>query len=97
MISNQILGSSPMWSRALCYRRFVPFFMRSGSTLSNEVSTSQNKSASQRKSDSKYLASDMYNYTVFSHYDIEASMTKYRLTQPSSHAPLKPEPSPQKK
>ncbi|CAF2092992.1 unnamed protein product [Rotaria magnacalcarata] len=92
MISNQILGSSPMWSRALCYRRFVPFLMRSGSTLSNEVSTSQNKSASQRKSDSKYLASDMYNYTVFSHYDIEASMTKYRLTQPSSHAPLKPEP-----
>jgi hypothetical protein len=39
----------------------------------------------------------MYDYTAFSYYDIEVSMTKYRLPQPSSYAPSKPEPAPQKK
>jgi hypothetical protein len=52
------------------------------------------KSTNKKKSASEYLADDMYNYTTFSYYDIELSMTKYRLPQPS---PSKPEPVPQKK
>lgn len=40
----------------------------------------------------------MYDYTTFSYYDIEASMTKFRLPQPSAYASLKPpESAPQKK
>ena len=39
----------------------------------------------------------MYDYTTFSYYDIETAMTKYRLPQPTSHGPLKPEAAPQKK
>jgi hypothetical protein len=40
----------------------------------------------------------MYNYTPFSYYDMEISMTKYRLPQPSPDTPFKsPEPVPQKK
>jgi hypothetical protein len=50
------------------------------------------------KSGSEYLAADMYNYTTFSYYDIETSMTSFRLPQPSPYVSLKPpEPVPQKK
>ncbi|CAF2442734.1 unnamed protein product [Rotaria sp. Silwood2] len=90
MISKQIFRSSSTLSR-ICYNRFVPVFTRSASTSTKEISSSQ------RQSDGKYYAADMYNYTEFSYYDIEASMTKFRLPQPSSHASFKPEPNPQKK
>jgi hypothetical protein len=55
------------------------------------------KSTNKGKSGSEYLAADMYDYTPFSHYDIETTMTKYRLPQPSSFDPLKPDPPPPKK
>ncbi|CAF2442714.1 unnamed protein product [Rotaria sp. Silwood2] len=96
MISKQIFRSSSTLSR-ICYNRFVPVFTRSASTSTKEISSSQNKSPNKGQSDGKYYAADMYNYTEFSYYDIEASMTKFRLPQPSSHASFKPEPNPQKK
>ncbi|CAF4533359.1 unnamed protein product [Rotaria sp. Silwood1] len=92
MISNQIFRSSSMLSRIYFYR-FVPVLIRSASISTNETSSSQNKSPSKGQTDVKYYAADMYNYTTFSYYDIESSMTKYRLPQPSS----KPETNPQKK
>ncbi len=55
------------------------------------------KKSSTGKSSSEYLADDMYDYTTYSYYDIETTITKYRLPQPSPYAPLKPEPAPQKK
>jgi hypothetical protein len=69
---------------------------------SNDVSffvTDKSKSkGSSGKSASEYLAADMYDYTTFSYYDMETSMTSFRLPQPSPNAPSKPpEPAPQKK
>jgi hypothetical protein len=46
---------------------------------------------------SEYLAADMYDYTIFSHYDIEATITAYRLPQPSAFEALKPDPPAPKK
>lgn len=51
----------------------------------------------EKKTSSEYLAADLYSYHVFSHYDIEVSMQKYRLPQPSASAPLKAEAPAQKK
>ena len=63
--------------------------------FSSDKSTNNNRSGN---SGSEYLAADMYDYDAFSYYEIETTMTKYRLPQPSSYAPLKPpEPAPQKK
>ena len=61
--------------------------------------TDKSKSkGSSGKSAAEYLADDMYDYNIYSYYDIEASMTSFRLPQPSSYASLKPpEPAPQKK
>ncbi|CAF1110603.1 unnamed protein product [Adineta ricciae] len=95
MISNQILRSS-----SSMMTRFIPLSTRFGSTLSKQASSNQDKSANKSglgKSSSEYLADDMYNYTTFSYYDIEASMTSYRLPQPNPHTPLKTDPAPQKK
>ncbi|CAF0981248.1 unnamed protein product [Rotaria sordida] len=96
MISNKIFRSSSILSR-IYYHQFVPVLSRSGSISTKESSSSQNKSPSKEHSDVKYYAADMYNYTIFSYYDIETSMTKYRLPQPSSYVPFKPESNPQKK
>jgi hypothetical protein len=58
--------------------------------------TSANK-GSTGKPASEYLAADMYDYTPYSYYEMEESITKYRLPQPTSHPPSKPEAAPQKK
>ncbi|CAF0811237.1 unnamed protein product [Didymodactylos carnosus] len=42
-------------------------------------------------------AADMYNYNEYSYYDIELSMEKYRLKQPSAFDKLIPDPPPPKK
>ncbi|CAF0863923.1 unnamed protein product [Didymodactylos carnosus] len=43
---------------------------------------------------SEYLAADMYDYNLYSHYDLETSMSKYRLKQPSAFDKLIPDPPP---
>ncbi|UJR23932.1 hypothetical protein I4U23_026904 [Adineta vaga] len=78
----------------------LPLLTRFGSTLSKQASSNQDKSAKKNnpgKSSSEYLADDMYNYTTFSYYDIEATMTNYRLPQPSPYTPFKTDPTSQKK
>jgi hypothetical protein len=40
----------------------------------------------------------MYNYTPFSYYDMEVSIIKHRLSQPSPYVSLNPpKPAPQNK
>ncbi|CAF1121808.1 unnamed protein product [Adineta steineri] len=99
MISNQLLRSSSTMS-LVCYRQFVPLLTRFGSTLSKETPSKQDKSTNKDKSGKswvEYKADDMYDYTTFSYYDLEASMTKYRLPQPSPYTPFKADSATQKK
>lgn len=65
--------------------------------LSTKPSTATSTKTQENKGKSEYLAADMYDYTTFSHYDIEASMTKFRLPQPSASSPLKIDSAGQKK
>jgi hypothetical protein len=58
---------------------------------------SSDQTTTQKSSNSEYQAADLYDYTLYSHYDIEASIIKYRLPQPSAHDPLKADVSTQKK
>ncbi len=113
MISGQILRSSSSLTR-LCYHltRFGSTLPKESSSSQSKwfhsysinyfcfifSDKSTSKSNTGKKSASEYLADDMYSYTTFSYYDIETSMIKYRLPQPSPNVPFKPpEPAPQKK
>jgi len=106
MISDQILRSSSALTRLCYHlTRFGSTLPKESSSSQSKLfhsysinyffqflfaDKSTSKSNTGKKSASEYLADDMYSYTTFSYYDIETSMTKYRLPQPSPSTPFKP-------